>query len=39
MNKLCEKCRKDCKQLGVIKILKCPFYEKADERNELDENS
>ena len=28
INKLCDQCKHDCKQLKLIKIIKCKKYEK-----------
>ena len=38
INKLCEKCKKDCKQSHLVDIIKCPFYE-AKEKRKSQKNS
>jgi len=39
VNKVCRKCRRSCKQIAAVKVVKCELFEPIPEQGELDFDS
>lgn len=39
VNKLCKGCGKECKQYKQVKVIRCPYYQRKDDRSEELQNS